>query len=214
MGDDLQLFLEKRLKRTLPGRKAQLKMVPNPINQQAKPRNMEPPSKANYSSVLLLFFPNKIDKLSLIFTVRSNEINHGGQISFPGGRAEKGESPQGTALREANEEIGINPVDVNIVGNMSDLFVNVSNNVVTPVVGFIDYKPNFKLNAAEVDEVFTVPLSNLSNEKNKITEKWELRSGAFYDIPFWNVHDVPLWGATAMILSEFMELYMEFKSQI
>ncbi len=209
----LQQFLGKRLTEPLPGRAAQLKMVPEPLDEKGAQRPMESSFDAKKSSVLMLFFPNKKNRTSLIFTRRSSDINHGGQISFPGGRAEENESTNETALREAQEEIGINPNEVSIAGTMSDLYVSVSNNLVTPVVGFIGYKPAFRLNPAEVEEVFTVPIDELDLTENLVDEQWELHSGASYNVPFWKVHDVPLWGATAMILSEFMEIYGEFKSQ-
>lgn len=207
----MQQFLGKRLTESLPGRPAQLKMIPVPLNEQGIQRPMNPLPETNSSSVLMLFFPNGQNEASLIFTLRSSDINHGGQISFPGGRAEGSETTNETALREAREEIGINPDEISIAGTMSDLFVSVSNNLVTPVIGFIDYKPAFRLNPDEVDEVFTVPVEELANTKNFIREEWE-HAGAKYNVPFWKVHEVPLWGATAMILSEFMEIYREFKS--
>ncbi|HET6527950.1 MAG TPA: NUDIX domain-containing protein [Balneolaceae bacterium] len=98
--DDFFTFLENRLQEKLPGRKAQLKMAPEPMSG-GKPRRMEPPESAGQSSVLALIFPNEKKDLELVLTLRTNDINHGGQISFPGGRAEEGESVSETALREA-----------------------------------------------------------------------------------------------------------------
>lgn len=213
MLDDFQLFLRNRLNEPLPGRSAQLKMVPEPLDERGTQRPMEPDAHTNKSSVLMLLFPDQRNIASLIFTLRSHDINHGGQISFPGGRSERGETSRETALREAKEEIGIDPAAVNIVGTLSDLLVDVSNNYVTPVVGFMDDKPTLKTNPDEVDEVFAVPLYALTKEENMVTEQWELQPDIPYKIPFWKVHDVPLWGATAMMLSEFMEIYAEFKSE-
>ncbi|HLR76510.1 MAG TPA: CoA pyrophosphatase, partial [Balneolaceae bacterium] len=184
-----------------------------PLTEQGTQRPMKPVPGTRKSSVLVLFFPNERNEPSLVFTLRTSHINHGGQISFPGGRYEKGETKKETALREAREEIGINTEDIDIAGSLSDLFISVSDNLVTPIIGFIDYKPNFRLNPAEVAEVFTVPIEELGNSNNFVEEEWELQSDAKYNVPFWNIHHVPLWGATAMILSELMELYREFKSQ-
>lgn len=204
-------FLKTRLLQPLPGLDAQLKMAPKPL-RDGPVRELQAPRDANRSSVLILLFPNEEDMLELILTLRSKDIDHGGQISLPGGRSEKNESTVETALREAKEEIGINPGEITILGLLSNLYVSHSDNLVTPVVGFMDHQPDLKLNPAEVEEVFTVELHSLLRKKNLTVEHWDLKQYA-YKVPFWDVHDVPLWGATAMILSEFLELYREFKSQ-
>jgi 8-oxo-dGTP pyrophosphatase MutT (NUDIX family) len=201
-------FLESRLKEELPGRHAQLKMAPEPVSS-GKPRRMEAPEDASQSSVLVLLFPNEENELELILTLRSDDINHGGQLSFPGGRAEKNESIIATALREAQEEIDIKPEKVKVIGYLSELFVAHSNNRVAPVVGFLSERPEFKINPAEVEEVFAVELDSLLHKKNLLIEEWDLQTYT-YRVPYWNVHRVPLWGATAMMLSELLDLYREF----
>lgn len=204
-------FLKKRLSQNLPGRKAQIKMAPEPVDG-GQIREMDPPEEVNKSSVLILLFPNKDEEVELVLTLRSDDIDHGGQISFPGGRAEKGESPSKTALREAQEEIGIPPNNITVIGQLSELYVSHSNNLVTPVVGFIDSRPAFAINPAEVEEVFAVELKPLLHKKNITVEDWDLHSYT-YRVPYWDVHQVPLWGATAMMLNEFLDLYREFLSQ-
>lgn len=207
-------FLRNRLhSNTLPGRTLQLKMAPEPVEIKHERRRLNAPPNATPGSVLILLFPNNKNDLELVFTLRSSHINHGGQISFPGGRSENNETPVQTALREAEEEIGIEPNDVTVAGALSNLYVQPTDNNVTPIVGFLNYKPRLSLNPDEVEEAFCVKLDALLDEKNITSEKWELRKDARYKVPFWNVHRVPLWGATAMILSEFLEIYREFKSQ-
>jgi 8-oxo-dGTP pyrophosphatase MutT (NUDIX family) len=201
-------FLEDRLSQQLPGREAQIKMAPEPVDG-GQIREMEPSAEASKSSVLILLFPNEEDKMELILTLRSSDIDHGGQISFPGGRAEKGESLEQTALREAQEEVGVPPEAVTIVGELSALYVSHSNNLVTPVIGFTGSRPEFKVNPAEVEEVFAVELNSLLHKKNITIEDWNLHSYT-YRVPYWDVHQVPLWGATAMMLNEFLDLYREF----
>lgn len=212
MFNDFYEFLTQALHSgNLPGRSSQVKMAPEPLNQKDPIRKMEAPHHAQASSVLILIFPNDEGRPALILTLRTSHINHGGQLSFPGGRAEEGETQLETALREAREEIGINPQDVQIAGTLSDLYVPHSNSKVSPVVGFIDYEPELTLNPAEVEEAFSVDLKSLAGNKNLTVENWELRQQATYKVPYWDVHRVPLWGATAMILSEFLELYREFR---
>ncbi|WP_445664500.1 NUDIX hydrolase [Fodinibius sp. AD559] len=204
-------FLEQRLSQSLPGKKAQIEMAPEPVDG-GEIREMEPPPEVNKSSVLILLFPNEDDEMELVLTLRSHDIDHGGQISFPGGRAEKGESLHQTALREAKEEIGISPDIVTIIGEISELYVSHSNNLVTPVVGFTDRRPEFEINPTEVEEVFAVELHSLLHKKNITVEDWDLHSYT-YRVPYWNLHQVPLWGATAMMLNEFLDLYREFKNK-
>ncbi|WP_138431801.1 NUDIX hydrolase [Fodinibius saliphilus] len=206
--EELVNFLKNRLQKELPGREAQLKMAPKPISSGSI-RKMEAPNHANDSSVLILLFPNEEGEAELTLTLRSHDIDHGGQISFPGGRAEAGESPAQTALREAEEEIGINADSVTIIGQLSDLYINNSNNLVTPVVGISKQKPTFDINPSEVEEVFAVELNSLLHKKNLSVENWELGKHS-YKVPYWNIHQVPLWGATAMMLHELLDLYRAY----
>lgn len=208
---DLIQFLENRLSKNLPGKKAQIKMAPKPVSGGML-REMNAPDHANKSSVLVLLFPNEEREMELILTVRSHDIDHGGQISFPGGRGEEGETVVETALREANEEIGIDPKSVSVIGQLSELYVSHSNNLVTPVVGFMNNRPEFKRNPTEVEEVFAIELHSLLLKKNLTVEDWSL-SKHTYRVPYWDVHQVPLWGATAMMLNELLELFREFKGR-
>jgi 8-oxo-dGTP pyrophosphatase MutT (NUDIX family) len=209
---DLITFLTRRLSHGLPGRPSQIKMAPKPVSG-GQARKMEAPEHAHQSSVLVLLFPNHENKIELTLTLRSNDIDHGGQISFPGGRAEEGETAVETALREAHEEIGICSQDVSILGKLSELYVNHSNNRVIPIVGFMERRPEFNVNPDEVEEIFTVELDSLLLKKNLTVEDWDLRSHT-YKVPYWDVHRVPLWGATAMMLSELLDLYREFLREI
>lgn len=204
-------YLSKRLEQTLPGQDAQLRMAPTPIDEGPS-RKLDPPADAYTSSVLILLFPNPRQRLELILTLRSRDIDHGGQISLPGGRSDEAETPVETALRETEEEVGINQTSIDILGMLSDLYISHSNNLVTPVVGYLPEEPGLILNPSEVEEAFTVELESLASKKNLTVENWDLQKYA-YQVPYWDVHEVPLWGATAMILSEFLELFREFKSQ-
>lgn len=204
-------FLRQRLEHPLPGLDAQLRMAPTPINNGPS-RKLKAPEHANISSVLILLFPNPQQELELLLTLRSKDIDHGGQISLPGGRSEENETHIDTALREAREEVGIKPEAIEILGLISDLYVSHSNNLVKPVVGFLPSQPELSLNRDEVEEAFSIELKSLVTKKNLTVENWDLQKYS-YQVPYWDVHEVPLWGATAMILSEFLELYREHKSQ-
>jgi 8-oxo-dGTP pyrophosphatase MutT (NUDIX family) len=202
-------YLKNRLQEPLPGRASQMKMAPEPANKNISPRETEVPAKARPSSVLLLLFPDAQQNLQLILTLRTLHIDHGGQISLPGGRAETGENAVETALRETKEEIGIQRNAIRIAGELSKLYVAPSGNNVTPVVGFLDKQPELTINPDEVKEAFFIHPNLLLDDDNLIVEEWKLH-GKVYEVPYWKVHHVPLWGATAMMLSEFVDIYREF----
>ena len=208
--DTLISFLQQRLSGSLPGRPSQVKMAPQPVNG-GETRKMEPGSNSSPSSVLILLIKHH-GVWELALTLRSDDIDHGGQISFPGGRAEKNEDAPQTAIREAKEEIGVSEKSITIIGQLSELYINNSNNIVSPVVGYMDFMPDFTINPAEVEEVFTIKLDALLQKKNLTVENWDLKEYT-YRVPYWNIHRVPLWGATAMILSECLDLYREYKDR-
>jgi len=104
------------------------------------------------------------------------------------------------------------PDTITIIGQLSELYVSHSNNLVTPFVGYTAKRPEFEINPAEVEEVFAVELDSLIHKKNITVEDWNLHSYT-YRVPYWDVHEVPLWGATAMMLNEFLDLYREFLSR-
>lgn len=205
-------FLEQRLNHTLPGQKAQNRMRPHPAihkNPDFKP-NLPENDQYRNSSVLVPIITWK-EELEVILTLRTSGIKHGGQLSFPGGGREGNETFEETALRESREEIGLIEKSVSIAGLMTPLYVNHSNNMVTPVVGFIDQKQSFTPNPNEVEEIFSVSFSELMETKNHLRQEWDLKETKF-TVPIFDIHKVPLWGATAMMMSELLELYREYKS--
>lgn len=154
--------------------------------------------------MLLLF--NRNSETELVLTLRSDSLqHHGNQISFPGGRRENGESIEQAALREVHEEVGIDPGTIEILGQLTPLHVPVSGNVIHPVVGWRDLPPELSPDQREVAEAFTLPVRRLLDPACLKNTNRNLH-GLNYDIPYWDVHRIPLWGATAMILSEFCEL--------
>jgi 8-oxo-dGTP pyrophosphatase MutT (NUDIX family) len=202
-------YIQKRLERGLPGEKAQNIMRPAPKIERKNEMTYKPSTENFRNSSVLVPLVTWKEELEIMFTLRTAGIKHGGQISFPGGGREGDETIEETALREALEETGLKPINVEAVGCLTSLYINHSENMVTPVVGFIKEEQEFCANPNEVDEIFTVPISKLVNGEFSKVEDWKLRD-LDYSIPLWDVHEVPLWGATAMMLSEFVELYKEF----
>jgi 8-oxo-dGTP pyrophosphatase MutT (NUDIX family) len=211
-------FLKTRVtdkdKHKLPGKNAHLKLVP--VVDKIPYRPLKPPDNSKSSSVMIILYANgngKPEDIKVLLTLRSKSLmNHGGQISFPGGRNENGESFLETALRETQEEIGISPERIKIIGELSSLYVEPSNSVITPFIGYINKLPSFVKNPAEVDEIFFVKLKELVGKDTLKTENWRFQ-GKNVLVPLWRVHPTtPLWGATAMILNELIELFKEFTS--
>jgi len=134
----------------------------------------------------------------LLFTRRTDRVeSHKGQVSFPGGACDEGEATaDATALREAEEELGIRPQDVKILGRLANL-LTISSFRVTPVVGAIPWPYVFHVANAEVARVFTMPLAWLADAANR----WEFRiPGTHRDVFFYQPYDAELlWGATARI---------------
>lgn len=201
-------FLKHRLSEPLPGPEARNKMMPEPVDE-GDPVPDTTTEEGHPSSVLIPIYPCKNENLHVILTLRTNTIRHAGQISFPGGRAEIGESTIETALRETREEIGINSSDIDITGTLSPFYLYRTHNRITPVVGFLDQKPDMQRNPNEVEEIITIQLDQLHSGDLLQREIWELPHET-YEVPFWNFHRVPLWGATAMMMSELLVLYEEY----
>lgn len=205
-------FLKERIEEPLPGRTAQKKMLPVPVVEESNARKLTAPDDASPSSVLIPIFMDEGGQLSVILTLRTSGIRHGGQICFPGGRSELNEEPLETALRESHEEIGLPAQDVQMLGSITSFYLQHTNNLINPFVGFLEKKPKMTRNPNEVEEIITVTLNELATDDKLINERWDLEHDSF-DVPYWDIHKVPLWGATAMILSELLELYREFIEQ-
>jgi 8-oxo-dGTP pyrophosphatase MutT (NUDIX family) len=152
--------------------------------------------------VPLVFFQNE---WHVLYTRRTDRVeSHKGQVSFPGGACDEGETtPEETALREADEEIGIDPQDVKVIGKLSRM-VTISKFKVTPVVGIIPFPYAFKTSGAEVARVFTMPLLWLANRNNY----WEFSmSGSERTLIAYHPYDGELlWGATARMTINFLSL--------
>lgn len=148
------------------------------------------------------------EKLHLVLTRRPDYDGvHSGQISFPGGRHEPPETLEMTALRETHEEIGISPADVALLGGLTPLFVVPSNFEVHPFVGryMRNKRPVFAPDTREVAAILEVPLRLLLDPATRVEEEMELRGGLRLRVPCFRVGEQRVWGATAMILSEFLQ---------
>lgn len=142
----------------------------------------------------------------IVLTRRREDLNsHAGQISFPGGQQEPGETLVMTALRETCEEVGVPETAVSILGRLSQIYIPPSDFEVHPFVGlYKNGRPHFLPDTREVAEILEVPLSQLLSPATRREEEWEFR-GMAVTIPLFDVNGNKVWGATAIMLSEFIE---------
>jgi 8-oxo-dGTP pyrophosphatase MutT (NUDIX family) len=192
--------VKRAMQRPLLGLEAQARMAP-PYGRDQIAVMLNPPA-CKQAGVLILLYP--LDgQLCFPLTRRPESVEyHKGQISLPGGSQENGESLYQTALREAQEEVGVAADSVELVGQLSQLYVPPSNFCIRPFVGYVAQRPNFEIEAVEVAELIEAPLGALFDPAIARVEDWEIRGGV-WPIPFYQFGPHKVWGATAMILSEF-----------
>lgn len=196
-------LLEKALKGPKPGLRAQIKMVTNPRPGNKTYREVE--DSCIKAGVLVLLYPWK-NQLHLVLTRRPSHMGlHQAQISFPGGRQEDRESFGQAALREAHEELGIPVESIRILGELTPLYIPPTNYCIYPVVAATEKRPDFQPSEEEVAEVIEVPLDHLLNPQCIRREVWTVR-GLKAEVPFYLFHEHKIWGATAMVLAELLDL--------
>ncbi len=169
---------------------------------------MTAPPDARAAAVLLLLYPHD-DEWCLPLTLRPDNLPaHPGQISLPGGANEPGETAAAAALREFHEELGADGQPIEFLGALSPLYVQASNYLVTPCVAVALSRPSFVANPAEVDEVLEVPLSHLLDPA-RFSSHVRQHQGQSYTAPHFAFQSHCIWGATCMILGEFVTILEE-----
>lgn len=187
----------------LPGLQSQMKMMPaTRLEEMKSPPNNNP----RKSAVLVLFYP-KNNRAHLVMIVRATDNTvHSGQISFPGGKVEKTDrSLVHTALREANEEIGVIPGSIKIIGKLDKLYIPPSNFDVYPIVGVTYRVPDFKSND-EVQKILEIDFGTLIDRDTCTYKKIRYKAGNEFIVPCYYVQGEVIWGATAMIVSELLDV--------
>jgi 8-oxo-dGTP pyrophosphatase MutT (NUDIX family) len=166
---------------------------------------VEIPEQARRAAALLLLYPLGADA-HLALTLRAPHLpKHAGQVSLPGGAVEPGETLEATALREASEEVGIEITAVHVLGHLTPLHIPVSGFVLHPVVAVADHQPSFVPSAHEVARVMDVPLARLF-DPSAVGLRRSLHDARHYEVPYFDIEGETVWGATAMVLSEFLTL--------
>ena len=161
---------------------------------------------AREAGVLVPLF-EEAGEARVILTRRAAHLrSHTGEVAFPGGRLEPGEEPVAGALREAHEEVGLDPAEVEIVGSLAPLATLSSESRITPFVGLLERRPHLSANPAEVARVFDVSLAELVSDGVYREERWDLRGLGDRAMHFFELEEETVWGATARILMELLEL--------
>jgi 8-oxo-dGTP pyrophosphatase MutT (NUDIX family) len=197
--------LDNRLKLPLPGVEAQFRMAPairKPM-EFAEIMKKEPVK----SSVLILLYP-KNGELSTVL-IKRNEYDgmHSNQVSLPGGKMDATDQDEArTALREAEEETGIVARDVKLLGQLTTFYVQPSNYIVYPFVGYLSYTPEFKPEIKEVQFLIEAPVNLLMDKSIVKKTDIKVRQGMVLEAPYYDIGGHIVWGATAMMLSEFVTI--------
>lgn len=200
--------LRDRLQAPLPGFAAQSRMIPghrrNNLDRYQVPKN------AKQSAVLILFYPGENGIHFPLIRRNAYEGVHSKQISFPGGRWEQSDGDLlTTALREAQEEVGVSPVAVDILGPISQLYIPPSNFLVQPYLGIAHHRPEFVRDPSEVAEIIEAPLSDFLSGKLVGESAIQQYKGGTLKVPSFTVDGHIVWGATAMMLSELITIVKE-----
>ncbi|MEM6344993.1 MAG: CoA pyrophosphatase [Bacteroidota bacterium] len=194
--------IKARLAQPLPGLASQLKLTS--LNRGD---NWEIREDHRKSGVLALFYPY-LGEPHLVFMERTQDGKvHGGQISFPGGKMEASDpDAHATALREAEEELAIPAAEVELIGGLTELYIPPSNFMVYPSVGYLPYRPDFIPSPDEVARVVEIPLAELLDPSNLKSLYHPVGGGRKIKAPAFSVRGNVIWGATAMMLSELLDI--------
>lgn len=204
--DSLIIKLQNRLAQPLPGEDAHRVMAPIKTDQRRFDLNFR--ADARTGAVLILLYPLGNDEIAfpLIQRPKYNGV-HSGQIGLPGGKTEESDSNLAeTALRETQEEVGVDYSLIRVLGGLTELYLPVSNFRITPIVGCIADKPTFRPDDIEVEEVIEAKISTILNEENVKVKDISVGQGISLSAPYFDVDSHVVWGATAMMISEFVSI--------
>lgn len=185
----------------LPGEDAQFEM--SPMGRPRRQSALADISNPKLSAVLVLFYPFGDEPHTVLMLRNAYPGVHSAQVSFPGGKHEDiDNSLQETALREANEEVGVQPNNITVAGQLTQVYIPPSGFLVEPYVGIASQRPSFVPNPDEVQQIIEVPVRELLNEANRTTREIPLSNGVRINAPCYLLQNHVVWGATAMMLSE------------
>ncbi|WP_091507585.1 NUDIX hydrolase [Flexibacter flexilis] len=200
--------LAQRLQQDLPAQAAHKLMESQARFRQGL--SWKPNDKTRQSAVLILLYPHQ-DSLFFPLTLRHvYKGAHSGQVSLPGGRREEQDRDLvATALRETHEEIGVVPENVQVIGQLTELFVPASNFMIQPFVGYVAERPTFQPDAHEVAQLFETDLQQLTEPFRVKKTLLTVGENIELEAPYFDLHGQIVWGATAMILSELKQILLQ-----
>lgn len=206
--------LHEGLKAPLPGLEAQLIMMSSGLKKTNREMYLNIAEGAKKAAVMLLLFQKNEEWYTTLMQRPESPYAHSKQVSFPGGGVEDiDNSLKAAALRETEEEFGIPREDIRVIGRLSQLYIPVSNYLVHPFVGYLAKIPSYIPDPNEVDEIIEVKVDDLLNPNLRKITQIKTSSGLnLKNVPYFDVNNKVVWGATAMMLSEFIELIKRLKS--
>jgi len=197
-------ILGSSLQKPLPGTDVQMEMAPPDRRFRNFPKLPGPSTRV--AAVLILLYQKNGTVFTAFIQRTEYEGVHSGQISFPGGMKEAADKdPIDTALRETNEEVGVDKSSISVLGTLTPLFIPVSDRLVTPVVGWTDIKPEFRLQTDEVVCIIEGELKKFLDPAIVRLKRLEVR-GEMRQVRYFDYRDCIIWGATAMILNELLTI--------
>jgi len=190
----------------LPGQTSQFKLSP-PFRKELENENKDKMKYAKKAGVMALFYPKNKETYLVLILRKTYKGVHSAQVGFPGGRYEEGDKNlEFTALRETFEEVGV-PIDVvEVLKDMTPLYIPPSNFTVAPFVGITHQTPNFVKQDDEVEDVIEVKLTHFLDDTNTTTAKVMTSYNVKLEVPAFTLNGHVVWGATAMMLSELKDL--------
>lgn len=200
--------LRERLTKPLPGENRQFEMAP--VKRERISQIERSARTPRQSAVMIILYPQNNLLRTVLIERPVYEGVHSGQVAFPGGKFDEADKTlDRTALRETEEEIGIPATEIRVLGNLTDLYINPSNFLVTPFIGFMKNTPVFKANQREVNKIITIGLNELNDINIKGIKTLTHSSGMKIKTPYYEVEGLTVWGATAMIISELNAIVEE-----
>jgi 8-oxo-dGTP pyrophosphatase MutT (NUDIX family) len=200
--DEVIARLTDRLRTPLPGAAAHALLAPRPRRQW--PEGFDPAQIRDAAGLLVVFPANH--QATIVLTLRSGGLGrHGGQVSLPGGVVEPGETFEQAALREAHEEVGLPIAATRILGRLTAIDIPVSGFRLHPVVASVPFRPDLRAADGEVASILDVPVETLC-DGGCLSTSHRIWEGRHFQVPAFQAAGHEIWGATAMVLAEFLSL--------